>query len=98
LYTIISDNGKEPTEHERIAQELGIEFFVAPPYAAWGHAANENMNGLARQYIPNNRNLASITNDDLEQIKIELTHLPRKNLDIKSPFEVFLEQPVALIS
>ena len=59
---------------------------------------NENMNGLVRQYIPKNRELTSVTNDELEHIMIKLNHRPRKCLDFKSPFEVFFELSVALTS
>ncbi len=97
-HTITADNGKEFADHERIAKDLGIDFFFAHPYAAWERGANENMNGLIRQYIPKNRDLSSVTHNELEQIMIKLNHRPRKCLDFKSPFEVFFEQPVALTS
>jgi len=98
LHTITADNGKEFADHERIAQDLGIDFFFAHPYAAWERGANENMNGLIRQYIPKNRDLSSVTHNELKQIMFKLNHRPRKCLDFKSPFEVFFEQPVALTS
>ena len=97
-HTITADNGKEFAEHERIAQELGLDFFFAHPYAAWERGSNENMNGLVRQYIPKNRELTSVTEDELIQVMIKLNHRPRKCLDFKSPFEVFFEQSVALTS
>ena len=98
LHTITSDNGKEFAEHERIAQELEISFFFAHPYAAWERGANENMNGLIRQYIPKDRDLSSVTGEELVQIMNKLNHRPRKCLDFKTPFEVFFEQSVALQS
>ena len=97
-HTITGDNGKEFAEHERIAQDLGVDFFFAHPYAAWERGANENMNGLVRQYIPKNRALTSVTENEMEQIMIKLNHRPRKCLDFKSPYEVFFSQPVALTS
>ena len=97
-HTITGDNGKEFAEHQHIAQDLDVDFFFAHPYAAWERGANENMNGLVRQYIPKNRELTSVTDNELEQIMIKLNHRPRKCLDFKSPFEVFFEHPVALTS
>ena len=96
LHTITGDNGKEFAEHERIAQELEVSFFFAHPYAAWERGANENMNGLVRQYIPKNRDLLSVTDEELLLIMNKLNHRPRKCLDFKTPFEVFFEQSVAL--
>ena len=97
-HTITGDNGKEFADHERIARELGIDFFFAHPYAAWERGTNENMNGLVRQYIPKYRELNSVTKDELELIMTKLNHRPRKCLDFFSPFEVFFEHSVALDS
>jgi IS30 family transposase len=98
VHTITGDNGKEFAEHERITKELCTDFFFAHPYAAWERGANENMNGLVRQYIPKNRELNSVTNDELELIMTKLNHRPRKCLDFMSPFEVFFNHSVALTS
>ena len=84
-HTITADNGKEFADHERIAHELEISFFFAHPYAAWERGANENMNGLVRQYIPKNRDLSSVTDEELLQIMNKLNHRPRKCLDFKTP-------------
>ena len=65
-------------------------------YPAWARGANENMNGLVRQYIPKNRDLLSVTDEELLLIMNKLNHRPRKCLDFKTPFEVFFEQSVAL--
>ena len=98
LHTITADNGKEFAEHERVAHELQVDFFFAHPNAAWERGANENMNGLVRQYIPKKRNFASVTNVELIQIMKRLNYRPRKCLDFLSPFEVFFDQSVALTS
>jgi IS30 family transposase len=62
------------------------------------HRVNENMYGLVRQYIPKNRELTSVTNDELEHIMIKINHRPRKCLDFMSPFEEFFDLYVALAS
>ena len=98
LHTITADNGKEFAEHERVANELQVDFYFAHPNAAWERGANENMNGLVRQYIPKKCNFASVTNVELIHIMKRLNHRPRKCLDFMSPFEVFFDQSVALTS
>ena len=98
LHTITGDNGKEFAEHERISRELKTDFFFAHPFAAWERGTNENMNGLVRQYIPKQREFASITDHEMLFITNRLNHRPRKCLDFKSPFEVFFKYPVALNS
>ena len=98
LHTITADNGKEFAEHERVANELQVDFYFAHPNAAWERGANENMNGLVRQYIPKKCNFASVTNVELIHIMKRLNHRPRKCLDFMSPSEVFFDQSVALTS
>ena len=98
LHTITGDNGKEFAEHERISRELKTDFFFAHPFAAWERGTNENMNGLVRQYIPKQREFASITDHEMIFITNRLNHRPRKCLDFMTPFEVFFEHSVALSS
>ena len=98
LHTITGDNGKEFAEHERISHELNTDFFFAHPFAAWERGTNENMNGLVRQYIPKQREFASISDHELLVITNRLNHRPKKCLDFMTPFEVFFDQPVALDS
>ena len=98
VLTITSDNGKEFAGHQLIARELKSDFYFAHPFAAWERGANENMNGLIRQYVPKSSDLSFISDDDLEWITNRLNHRPRKCLGFKSPFEVFLDQSVALVT
>jgi transposase, IS30 family len=98
VHTITGDNGKEFAEHERIARELEIDFFFAHPYSAWERGTNENLNGLVRQYVPKNRDLSFVTDEELHQVVNRLNHRPRKCLDFSTPFEVFFEHRVALTS
>jgi len=98
VHTVTLDNGKEFAEHERLAKVLEADFYFAHPYAAWERGTNENMNGLIRQYIPKNRDLSTVTSQELVMIMRRLNHRPRKCLDFMSPFEVFFKQSVALTS
>jgi IS30 family transposase len=97
-HTITGDNGKEFAEHERISHALNTDFFFAHPFAAWERGTNENMNGLVRQYIPKRREFDTISEHELSFITNRLNHRPRKCLDYRTPFEVFLEHSVALAS
>ena len=47
--------------HKEIAGRLGIQFYFATPYHSWERGANENTNGLARQYIPKGPENHSVT-------------------------------------
>jgi len=99
LETITSDNGKEFAAHQRISNELLIDFFFAHPYAAWERGTNENANGLIRQYLPKDRDLSTVSAHEEIMIMDRLNLRPRKCLAFCTPFEVFFEhQTVALTS
>ena len=89
LHTITSDNGKEFANHESIAEKLDVKFYFAKPYHSWQRGANENLNGLVRQYIPKDHDFKSISDDDILNVQNILNTRPRKRLGFKSPKEVF---------
>jgi IS30 family transposase len=92
VHTLTTDNGKEFAHHERIATELDADFFFAHPYASWERGANENMNGLIRQFFPKKMCFDSITLDQVAFAMHRLNHRPRKCLGFKTPHEVFMKQ------
>jgi IS30 family transposase len=99
--TLTTDNGKEFAQHERIASALKLNFYFAHPHAAWERGANENLNGLIRQFFPKHRKLEEVTDDEIALAQHRLNHRPRKCLGYKTPHQVFWEQlhsnqPVAL--
>ena len=61
VHTLTSDPGKEFAYHEQIAQLLQLKYYFAHPYAAWERGANENTNGLLRQYFPKKCDLQQVT-------------------------------------
>jgi transposase, IS30 family len=102
VHTLTTDNGKEFAQHERIAEKLDADFFFAHPYASWERGANENMNGLIREFFPKKMSFQEITGKDIEFAMHRLNHRPRKCLGFKTPHEVLMKQlhsrhnPVAL--
>jgi IS30 family transposase len=92
VHTLTTDNGKEFAQHERIARELDADFYFAHPYASWERGANENMNGLIRQFFPRTMRFDSITEKDIAFTMHRLNHRPRKCLGFKTPHEVFMKQ------
>ena len=89
--TITLDNGKEFTDHQKVDLELGSTIYFADPFASWQRGTNENFNGLLRQYIPKDRPLSTVTQEELKMIENKLNHRPRKRLGFKTPHEVFHE-------
>ena len=89
IYTITSDNGKEFSNHQSIANQLEIEYYFARPYHSWERGANENLNGLVRQYFPKGTSFVSITEEDVKRVQDKLNDRPRKRFGYLSPNEVF---------
>ena len=87
IHTITSDNGSEFAGHKEIAKELEINFYFARPYHSWERGANENLNGIVRQYIPKNRVFKYMTAKKLEEITLNINERPRKRLGFLSPKE-----------
>jgi IS30 family transposase len=103
IKTITSDNGKEFASHQKIAEALCIDYYFAQPYHSWERGANENLNGLVRQYFPKKYNFEQITKTDIETVTKILNNRPRKRFGFKTPNEIFAEKlnkldPVAFIS
>ena len=60
VHTLTYDNGREFSEHERMAAELDAQVYFAHPYSSWERGANENTNGLIRQYFPKGQDLIAV--------------------------------------
>lgn len=97
LFTITSDNGKEFALHKSISEQLDIDFYFANPYHSWERGANENLNGLIRQYIPKKTNFDTITDEYLLYVQEELNNRPRKRFNFESPKSMF-NQKVAFVT
>ena len=92
IKTITSDNGKEFANHRSIADALNIDYFFAKPYHSWERGANENLNGLTRQYFPKKSNFETITKNEIDKVINILNNRPRKRFGYKTPNEIFAEK------
>ena len=89
--TITADNGKEFAAHKRISEETGMDFYFATPYHSWERGANENMNGLIRQYFPKGSSFEDVKPEDVLRVQEKLNNRPRKKLGYKTPNKVFFD-------
>jgi IS30 family transposase len=97
LHTITADNGKEFAWHKVISKELNIDFYFANPYHSWERGANENLNGLIRQYIPKQTNFDNLTDEFILYVEEEINNRPRKRFNYESPKSMF-NQKVAFVT
>jgi transposase, IS30 family len=96
--TITSDNGREFAHHQRVAQQLGADFYFAHPYSSWERGLNENTNGLVRQYFPKKSDFSKINDRQISAVVERLNNRPRKTLGYKTPNEVFFKQPLVALT
>jgi len=102
LNTITADNGREFAAHQTISKALEIDFYFARPYHSWERGANENLNGLIRQYIPKQTDFSTITDEYIKFVENELNNRTRKRHDFQTPNQIFNQltnhQEVAVVT
>jgi IS30 family transposase len=89
VWTITADNGREFAEHAKIGHALKAGFYFARPYHAWERGANENLNGLLRQYLPKGSDFGTLQAAQLGRLERLLNSRPRKRCGFMTPKEVF---------
>jgi transposase, IS30 family len=87
--TLTLDNGTEFADHEYITGRCGTQVYFANPYHSWERGANENMNGLLRQFIPKKTSFKYITQEMLDYYVHLINTRPRKKHGRQSPAEVY---------
>lgn len=83
------DNGRENHYHKQLRNELGMRTYFADPYSSWQRGTNEYHNGLIRRYFPKKTALSEVTQEELDDIVLEINNRPRKVLEYQTPLEVF---------
>jgi IS30 family transposase len=86
------DQGRELARHQWLAQQTGMKVYFAHPHCPWERGICENTNGLLRQYMPKGTDLSGLSQQQLDQIAMEMNARPRKTLGWKAPAELFLPQ------
>lgn len=87
IHTATADNGLEFAQHDLISQNIGINIYFARPYHSWERGANENLNGLVRQYFPKKTDFTTITDQQIIEVENILNNRPRKRLNFETPIE-----------
>lgn len=89
VLTITFDNGLEFAAHDQIASAINADIYFAHPYASWERGANENMNGLIRQYFPKGTDFNTVSQKQVNDVMNKLNNRPRATRGFKTPNELF---------
>ncbi len=84
------DQGSEMALHGKVSVALDMDVYFCDPRSPWRRGANENTNGLLRQYFPKGADLSIFPEEYLDAVAEELNDRPRKTLEWRKPSEVFL--------
>lgn len=87
--TLTYDQGTEMALHETLAKRLKMSIFFCDPHSPWQRAANENANGLIREYLSKGTDLSTVSPAELKAIEARLNGRPRQILHFQTPEEVF---------
>jgi transposase, IS30 family len=90
--TLTWDQGVEMARHQDLTAATGVRIFFAERSSPWQRGANENYNGLLRQYFPKGSNLASHSEAHVIHVMRELNERPRKGLGYDTPAARFAKE------
>ncbi len=83
------DRGSEMANHKRFSLATDINVYFCDPQSPWQRGANENMNGLLRQYFPKGMDLSNVHQNRLNAVARQLNERPRETLNFETPAERF---------
>lgn len=80
VLTLTADDKREFGNHENIGKELNADVYFAHSCCSWARGANENSNGLIRQYFLKGLDFLTITDNDMRRVERRLSIRPRSVL------------------
>jgi IS30 family transposase len=88
-HTVTFDNGVENRDWRLLEERINIKTFFAHPYHSWERGANENANGLLREYFPKKTDFTIVPDEEIKRVEYALNTRPRKRLGWLTPLEAF---------
>lgn len=90
--TITFDQGSEFADHKHIEQQIKCRVYYCQTHSPWQKGSNENMNGRLRRHLPRETDIATISQEELDELARKMNRCPRKCLGYKTPQELFIQQ------
>jgi IS30 family transposase len=79
------DRGSELAQHRRFSVATDVAVYFCDPRSPWQRGSNENTNGLLRQYFPKGMDVTDVTQEQLDQVALQLNTRPRQTLGWATP-------------
>lgn len=90
--TMTFDNGSENQKWDEFQARTSMTAYFAHPYHFWERGANENVNGLIRDFYPKKTDFRSISGQELQAVENNLNNRPRKRLRWLTPLEALANE------
>ena len=87
--TLTWDQGVEMARHRDLAATTGVAIYFADRCSPCQRGANENYNGLLRQYFPKATDLSVHSHEHVRHVVDEVNSRPRKKLGYRTPAQLF---------
>ncbi len=81
--------------HKELTTTTGVPVYFCERSSPWQRGANENTNGLARQYFPKGTDLSVHSAEHVSHVMRELNERPRKTLAYDTPAARFKAERTA---
>jgi len=86
------DQGTEMCHRKLLTYAIGVAVYFAHPHSPWERGIMQNTKGLLRQYLPRRTDLSLFSQQELDDIALQLNTRARKTLGWKAPAELFLPE------
>lgn len=94
--SITTDNDIAFTSWRELEYIIQAPIYFCHPYHSWEKGLVENTNRWIRCFVPKRRDIASVTQEDLDEIHAFLNDRPRACIGFRVPSEYYDEQSVLL--
>lgn len=94
--SITTDNDIAFTHWAELEEIIHAPIYFCHPYHSWEKGLVENINRWIRCFVPKRRDIASVTEEDLNEILTFLNDRPRECIDFRIPSQYYYERSFLL--